>query len=108
METTEKLTRRRGRGVPKPVAATPDAFHLGSSVAPPRFRFLSEGQIAEMRDRALALLADYGVVVIHPAAQAALRAAGATEGHGSNRLRLPRGLVEEALATTPKTATLAG
>jgi trimethylamine--corrinoid protein Co-methyltransferase len=108
LETTEKLSRRRGRGVPKPVAATPDAFHLGPEVAAPRFRFLSEGQIAEMRSRALALLSDYGVVVIHPAAQTALRAAGATDGNGSNRLRLPRELVEEALATTPKTAMLAG
>lgn len=109
MEGLERPTpRRRGRGVPKDVARTPDAFHVGPKGTRPRFGFLSEGQIDEMKRRAFDLLADYGVVVIHPEAKAALRKAGATEGSGANRLRLPRELVAEAVAATPRDLFLAG
>lgn len=104
----ERKPKRRGRGVKRegPVAA--DAFHLSARAGRTRARVLSDGQVAELRGKALELLADYGVVVIHPAAQAALLAAGARPGDATDRLRLPKGLIEEALAATPKTARLCG
>ncbi|MEY8839583.1 trimethylamine methyltransferase family protein, partial [Cribrihabitans sp. XS_ASV171] len=51
---------------------------------------------------------DYGVVIIHPKARAALIAAGATDGHDSDRLRFPPELVEEAIAAAPRDFRLAG
>jgi len=101
--------KRRGRGVPKPEAPKPTAFRSSDlSSAGLRFGFLDADGIARMREKCLDLLADYGVVVIHPKAQAALRKAGATEGAGADRLRLPRELVEQALAEAPKEARLCG
>ncbi len=110
METSHQVTpRRRGRGTPKPVAATPDAFTLSAARPPrPSFGFLSEGQIAELKDRVFDLLQDYGVVVIHPEAQKALKQAGAKEGNDSDRLKLPKELVQQALAEVPKSVSLYG
>ncbi len=73
-----------------------------------RMGFLDEGDIAFLKARVLELLGDYGVVVIHPQARAALLAAGAKPGSGPDRLRLPAGLVAEAMEATPKAARLAG
>ena len=100
--------KRRGRAVKRegPVAA--DAFHLSARPGRTRARVLGDGQIEELRGKALELLENYGVVVIHPAAKAALLKAGSREGSGANRLRLPRALVEEALRETPKEARLCG
>ena len=64
--------------------------------------------MAFMQERVLALLEDYGVVVVHPTAQQAFLKAGAKTGSDTNRIRLPRELVKEALANTPKQALLAG
>ncbi|MBZ0128642.1 MAG: trimethylamine methyltransferase family protein [Rhodobacteraceae bacterium] len=108
METRADRPRRRGRGTPKPDNAAPDAFHTGPDATRPRFGFLSDGQIAEMKHRCLELLSGYGVVVVHPLAQAALLKAGAKPGSGTNRLRLPRELVEQAVAEAPKDVFLAG
>ncbi|MDQ2089017.1 trimethylamine methyltransferase family protein [Marimonas arenosa] len=104
----EKKSKRRGRGVKREGPRVADAFHLSPRTGRTRARSLTEGQVAELRDRALELLESYGVVVIHPVAKAALRRAGARDGGGANRLRLPRALVEEALRETPKTVTLCG
>jgi len=111
METrpTPNQPRRRGRGTPKPVAKTPDAFTLSSvSSASTRFGFLSEADIAELKTRSFDLLQDYGVVVIHPIAKAALLKAGAKPSTDPDRLRLPRELVEQAIADAPKKVTLYG
>lgn len=109
MEKREKNTpRRRGRGTPKLSGSTPDAFTLDAGTARPVFGFLSEGDIAELKQRSFDLLQDYGVVVIHPKAHAALIKAGAKRGSDSDRLRLPRELVEQAIAEAPKQATLYG
>ncbi|MCA8867128.1 MAG: trimethylamine methyltransferase family protein [Rhodobacteraceae bacterium] len=100
---------RRGRGTPKEVAATPDAFTLSStSSAHNRFGFLSDDNIAELKQRAFDLLSGYGVVIVHPKAHAALLAAGAKPGADPARLRLPQELVEQALAMAPKEVTLYG
>jgi len=99
---------RRGRGAPKPESKTPDAFKLGSASHRPGFGFLSEDDIHELKRRCFDLLSDYGVVVIHPKATEALIRAGATPGSNANRLRLPRELVETALAEAPKEVSLYG
>jgi len=111
METREPRTkpRRRGRGTPKPSVKTPDAFTLSTTVSNrARIGLLSDDDIAEMKSRSFDLLAEYGVVVIHPKAHAALLKAGAKPGSNADRLRLPRELVEQALAQAPKSLTLAG
>ncbi|MEZ5714420.1 MAG: trimethylamine methyltransferase family protein [Paracoccaceae bacterium] len=104
----EQRPKRRGRAVKREGPQVADAFHLGSRPGRSRARVLGDGQIAELRDRALELLDSYGVVVIHPGAQAALRKAGARPGSAADRFRLPRDLVEEALRETPKAARLCG
>ena len=70
--------------------------------------FSERGQSTSTWVGLLALLEEYGVVVIHPQAAEALRKAGALAGAGADRLRLPRGLGEEALRETPKQARLCG
>ncbi len=111
METRPTRTRpqRRGRATPKPVAATPDAFTLASvSSSRPRFGLLDADNIAELKQRSFDLLQDYGVVVVHPTARAALKRAGARPGRDTDRLKLPQELVEQALAAAPKSVTLCG
>ncbi len=110
METRRQNTpRRRGRGVPKPAAPTPDTFTLSASTGPrPAFGFLSESQIEELKDRSFDLLSEYGVVIIHPEAKAGLLKAGAKAGTDADRLKLPRELVQQALDAAPKSVSLYG
>lgn len=105
---TQSQPRRRGRGTPKPLSNAPDAFKLSAATHRPGFGFLSDDNIAEMKRRCFDLLSDYGVVVIHPKATEALLRAGATPGSNANRLRLPKELVETALAEAPKEVSLYG
>ena len=107
-ETYQNKPKRRGRNVQRTGPRVPDAFHLSARAGRAQGRFLSDADIEQFRAQSFALLEDYGVVVIHPAARAALLKAGAKEGGGADRLRLPRGLIEEALRQTPKEARLCG
>ncbi|MCB1350680.1 MAG: trimethylamine methyltransferase family protein [Maritimibacter sp.] len=100
---------RRDRAAEAPRA--PDAFHLAAPAARrPRPAFAMGGPEARetILDHAFRLLETNGVALLHPAAHAALKKAGATEGMQATRLRFPRALVAEALAATPKSARLAG
>lgn len=102
-------TKRRGRSVKRTGDAPADAFTMATKqTGRIRARILSDGARAQIRARAFDLLADYGVVIIHPEAQAALTRAGARPGAGTDRYRLPPELIREALDHTPKTARLAG
>jgi trimethylamine:corrinoid methyltransferase-like protein len=107
-QTETQTTRKRSRVVRQGTPAT--AFRAEDAPYPPRVRFgfLSDDEIAYLMDRVRDVLADYGVVILHPEARRALLAAGATEGRDANRLRLPRELIAEAMAATPKSARLAG
>ncbi|WP_386737215.1 trimethylamine methyltransferase family protein [Lutimaribacter marinistellae] len=111
MDQTELPTRRRSRRrvTPAPEVSLPGAF-VNSPVSLGRSRFvlLSDAEIEGLRARSLDLLADYGVVIIHPKAREALLAAGAVEGRDADRLRFPRELVEEAIAAAPRAFRLAG
>ncbi len=105
-KTTQK---RRGRANPPITRSNADAFSLDPDfTGRAGFGFLDSDRMAYMHARVLQLLGDYGVMVVHPAAQAALLKAGATKGDKAGRLRLPAGLINEALAATPQQVRLAG
>jgi len=107
--TQNSHPKRRGRGVPRAAPEMPDAFTLsGDPALKARFGFLQEADIATLKKRSFDLLADYGVVVVHPQAIAGLRRAGARDGATPDRLRLPRELVRQALDAAPKSVTLYG
>ena len=108
METTSaERTPRRARTVRQTTPAS--AFRLEPAMGPRVcFGFLDADEIAVLKERVFDILAGYGVVVLHPEARKAFLAAGAREGTDANRLRLPRGMIAEALAATPKSARLAG
>jgi len=101
--------KRRGRKSPPQTVKPADAFTMDRVFAArPGFGFLDEVRLEFMQNRAFALLEDYGVMVVHPTAKAAFLKAGAKEGTEAGRIRLPRELVQEALAVTPKSALFAG
>nr|MCB2109729.1 trimethylamine methyltransferase family protein [Paracoccaceae bacterium]MCC0065173.1 trimethylamine methyltransferase family protein [Defluviimonas sp.] len=109
MERRQPRRTTRGARAERPEGAAANAFSLeAGGHARARFGFLGEGDLEALKARAIALLADYGVVVLHPAARAAFLKAGAREGAGADRLRLPREMIAEALAATPRQARLAG
>jgi len=62
----------------------------------------------EVHERALAVLARTGLLVESDRARAILGAAGATVDEGERRVRLPRSVVEAALAAAPGAFTLGG
>lgn len=104
--TTRK---RRGRKSPPVSRASADAFSLEHTIGPRAgFGFLDSDRMETLKTRVFDLLADYGVMIVHPTARAALLKAGAIEGSEAGRLRMPRAMVAEALAATPKSCRLAG
>ena len=107
--TIERRPRRRSRAQESQPKASPDAFTLYDAKGTrPGFGFLDEAAIEHLKTRAFDLLESYGIVFVHPLAAEKLQKAGAKPGRDTNRLRLPRPLVEEALAAAPKTVTLYG
>lgn len=103
IQTAQRRDRARQGALPA------NAFRQEAQVhARVRAGLAGPDDIAFLKARVLDLLADYGVVILHPGARAAFLAAGAREGADANRLRLPRELIAEAMAATPKSARLAG
>lgn len=74
----------------------------------PGFSVCAADDRALILDRALDLLADHGVAVVHPAGRAGLERAGAKPGREPNQVRLPRDMVRDAIAATPKSVRLCG
>lgn len=108
-QNPETPKKRRGRKNPPVSRAGADAFSMDHLIAPrARLGFLDSDRMAFMKERVFQLLEDYGMMIVHPEGQAALKKAGATEGSEAGRMRLPRALVEEALAATPKETRLCG
>lgn len=108
-EQTITPRKRRGRGNPPVSRGLADAFTLDpAATTRAGFGFLDADRLAFMVDRVKTLLEDYGMMIVHPAAQEALKRAGAREGSAAGRLRFPRALVDEALAATPKSVRLCG
>ncbi len=104
--------KRTGRRKPKaPLNPTikADGFVQAEPILPrPRFSYLNDGDLQQLKNRAFDLLENHGVAIVHKEAHAAMRKAGAVVGRDADRLRLPRKLVEEALAATPRDVTLCG
>lgn len=73
----------------------------------PAFGYLPDDRLDALADRAFDLVERHGVVVNHDGAIQSLAKAGAKVDADGRRVRLPRTLVEEALAATPKQTTLA-
>jgi len=96
---------RSERHTEAPQAA--NAFRQSTTPRPrPHFEMGGQGARSAIIKRAFDLLSEHGVAVIHEGAHAALLKAGATPGREAARLRLPEGLIREALKATPKTVTL--
>ncbi len=69
---------------------------------------LSPARRVEVHERAMAVLARTGLRVESDRAREILGSAGATVDEGEHRVRLPRAVVEHALALAPRTFTLGG
>lgn len=72
------------------------------------FGFLSDGEVEFLKARVEDVLADYGVAILHPEAYRRFLEAGAKPGTDANRIRMPRELIREAMAATPKAVRLGG
>ncbi len=108
-DNTLPSRKRRGRKAPPVSRASADAFSLEHIIGPrAHFGFLDSDRMATLKARVLDLLANYGVMIVHPKAKTALLKAGAIEGPQAGRLKMPREMVAEALATTPKSCRLTG
>ena len=106
--STQRRNRRRSRAMPAG-PSTPNAFTLAEpGLKRATLSLLSDNDVAVIRDRAIELVADRGIVVVHQEAFNALKAQGSRDGRDANRLLLPRELIEQALAETPKSVRLCG
>ncbi len=70
------------------------------------YRPLNESAVKRVFDDALRVLEESGMNVYSKTARAAFRRAGATVEESTCRCRLPRALVEDAIASTPSSVTL--
>lgn len=68
----------------------------------PRISLISEQLIDRVIDEALDVLEQVGVMVEHEEGHQLLLEAGAKGEQGAHQVRIPRALVEKALATTPR------
>lgn len=76
------------------------------SASPSLYRPLSESDEREIADAALEVLAKSGMAVYSPSAFDALKAAGAETDAETRIVRLPKSLVEDAIASNPPSVTL--
>ncbi len=92
------------------------ASNAGSSIEQlawkqPRMRFeplkiVSDDEIESIHEASLIVLQEMGIDFLLPEARAMLKKAGADVDPNSERVRMDRGLVEQALSTVPKQFTL--
>jgi trimethylamine--corrinoid protein Co-methyltransferase len=71
-------------------------------------RVLADGEIAQIHDESLAVLARTGMRVDSAGARRILGEAGATVDEADRRVRFPRAMVEAALASCPRELVLGG
>jgi trimethylamine--corrinoid protein Co-methyltransferase len=69
---------------------------------------LTAADVRTLADAAFTVLEQSGIVVYSPAAYSAFRSAGAEADDDSRVVRLPRGLVEDAIASNPSSVNLHG
>jgi len=70
------------------------------------YKPLKEGDVERIVDEALRILEQSGMAVHSARARMALRSAGADVDEGSLRVRFPRSMVEDAIASNPSSITL--
>lgn len=99
---------RRNRTTPEAPKPATAFIQTGQTRPRPHFQIGGEAACDTITTRAFELLAEHGVAVVHEGAHAALLAAGARPGREASRLRLPRQMLREALAATPKQVRLCG
>jgi len=71
-----------------------------------QYRPLSEAAVGRIADAAFTALEKSGVLVYSPTALDAFRSAGAEVVEEENLVRLPRGLVQDAISSNPSSVTL--
>jgi trimethylamine--corrinoid protein Co-methyltransferase len=74
-------------------------------VSKPRTTFLTREEIEAIHNASLQVLEKTGIKVMSETALDILNKGGAKVDYGTNRVTLPRQLVEEALKMAPKTIT---
>ena len=72
----------------------------------PRIQVLEEAMVDRVIDEALSVLATQGVLIEDPDARGKLEAYGLPADPETNRIRMPRAVVEQALASAPSSLTL--
>ena len=80
--------------------------HIHSGIPASLYRPLSEGDVKRMADAAATVLEKSGVVVHSTTAFKAFKRAGADADDATRVVRLPRRLVEDAIASNPSSITL--
>ncbi|MBM3144142.1 MAG: hypothetical protein FJ010_04060 [Chloroflexi bacterium] len=80
---------------------------MTSKTLKPYLKYLSDVQIEEIHEGSLRLLENTGVMVDHQEGLKFLEKHGAKVDHQTKRVRIPRQLVSQALATVPDRFTLA-
>ncbi len=113
MSDHEVRTARRGRrrpGAPEAAAPAPDPTlkyrHLQNPFEP--LRVFSDDQVAALHQAALEILETQGMKVLSADGRARFAAGGAQVDEDSMMVRIDRGLVDQALASVPRTLTLHG
>jgi trimethylamine--corrinoid protein Co-methyltransferase len=74
----------------------------------PQVRILDRSEIERIHELSLQILERTGIVVHYPPAQDLLRGQGAVVDEASGLVRIPRGLVEQALQLAPRRVSLFG
>jgi len=92
----ERAERRAGRGTASLLAGPPPR----NAFAP--LSLLSDDQVETVHEASLELLQELGVEMMGASARAAFAAAGALVDEEGGRVRIPREVVEQALATVPE------
>ena len=106
-DRVERRPRRRGGagGPAEPAVDRSRSYrHLTNPFEP--LKVFSDDAVAAIHAAALSILENQGMRVLLPEARQRYAAAGASVDEASQMVRLDRGLVAEAIATTPKDLTL--
>lgn len=94
---SKRSARREGRRRPPPFAGPPPVNSFAA------VELLDEAQVAAVHEASLRLLQDVGVEFMGAAARAVLSEAGAIVDQDTGLARIPREVVEHAIATAPST-----
>ena len=104
-ETGRGNRRRRGRAAGEPQPSTRKINYRQLRNPFPPMDVFSADQIVNMHETALRILQELGMRVLHPEARAILARAGAIVDEDTEMVRFGREIIEQALATSPKSIT---